>query len=322
MSSAICTLFEGDYHYGVATLVNSVSKLGFRGDIYAGYKGDLPLWANHARDVEKVGWADFKTLNVLEGVQIHFIRLETNYHLTNYKPDFMLLLWSGVADGVDIMFYFDPDIVLIAPWRFMEEWAGCGIALCEDVNSPLEQFHPKRVAWRKYFLKYEINLKHKNSIYVNGGFIGLDVRDISFLKKWKDIQELISPAIGGLKKSKLRGEQLPIESSGPFAPFSSTDQDALNVTVEVYDALYSFIGKEAMGFEDGATVMAHALGQPKPWNINPIEQFLDGRVPRLAHKKYWETVNNPIITYSKMKARRKLLLIKLAAFLGRFYSRF
>ena len=49
MSMVICTLFEGHFHYGVAALINSHFKYGFKGDIFIGYRGDEPVWASTSK---------------------------------------------------------------------------------------------------------------------------------------------------------------------------------------------------------------------------------------------------------------------------------
>lgn len=321
VKSAVCTLFEGHYHYGVAALTNSLFKAGFRGLLFIGYRGALPFWASEAKENTTWNWDGVSSLDVEEGLELHFVPLSTNYHLTNFKPDFMLQIFNALSPQIDSLFYFDPDIVVSAPWSFFEEWVNCGVALCEDVNSPIPEFHPRRVAWREYFSKDGFNLIFKNPVYVNGGFVGLRVKDLQFLSVWKNLQESMSPAIGGLNKSSLAGEPLPKTASGPFAPFGKTDQDALNAAVEAYRGESSIIGKEAMGFITGEPLMPHALGSPKPWKDNYLEAFIKGKTPSVSNKAYWENANGAILSYSRAFIKRKIFFQRLASFLGRFYSK-
>jgi len=320
MNSAICTLFEGHYHYGVAVLANSLYRNGFRGSLYAGYRGELPPWAKN-EELQEMQWSNGKTLKVKDDFSIHFIPLTTDYHLTNYKPDFMLDLWNGPAADAERMFYFDPDIVVSAPWFFFEKWVTCGIALCEDVNSPLSKNHPTRSAWRNYFSKNGIFLYFKDIIYVNGGFAGVSLDERGFLETWKLVQEAMAPAIGGLNRSAfINGSQLPEGAQGPFAPFGKTDQDALNATIEAWDGEYSFITQEGMGFRSGLAILPHALGQPKPWKWNIFKQSLSGRRPRLVDREYWKYADGPLKPHSLKHIRAKRRRLIIAAVVGRFYK--
>src|SRR5690606_17172698 len=119
----------------------------------AGYRGELPDWALNARENPALEWPGGRTLEIGHELQLHFLPLKTNYHLTNYKPDFMIGLWKGPAKQATAMFYFDPDIVLNVPWGLFEKWVLCGVALCEDVNSPMLENYPRRIAWRNIFAK-------------------------------------------------------------------------------------------------------------------------------------------------------------------------
>src|SRR5688572_18740133 len=201
MSLIICTLFEGHYHLGLIALTNSLYHQGYRGNIYAGYRGKLPNWATQATESKQINWPGSRSFEVATGLQLHFLPLTTGYDLTNFKPDFMIQLLEGPAAGAEGVFYFDPDIVVSAPWSFYEEWISCGVALCEDVNSPLPAHHPRRKAWREYFASNGIQLKFKDCIYANGGFIGVQKKDFPFLPLWKKVQETMALQIGGLDRS-------------------------------------------------------------------------------------------------------------------------
>jgi hypothetical protein len=322
MNSAVCTVFEGDYHYGVAALCNSLYKYGFRGTVYVGYRGELPKWILKGKKEPIDNWKEVIIVNPADGMKIAFLKLSTNYSLTNYKPDFMQELWAGPAKDVDGLFYFDPDILINDFWFCFEQWISCGVALCEDVNSPLQEFHPRRVGWRNYFSKSNIELLFKNQIYVNGGFVGLIKKDISFLKIWIKLQEEMGSAIGGLDKSifsKQTYNSTILKQKG-FQIFDKSDQDALNAAIEVYDGNVSYIGKEGMGFIYGQITMYHALGDNKPWRINYLLSAIKGRPPRDLDVAYLQNINYPILAHSKFEIQRKMISIKVAKLIGRFYK--
>lgn len=308
----ICTLFEGDYHKGLVALINSLYKAGFHGDFYAGYKGELPSWQNNLNSNKRLN-SQFK---------VHFLQLDTSYHLTNYKPDFILKVINLQKEEWNSIYYLDPDIVVQAPWDFMREWVSYGVALCEDVNSPLPEYHPKRCAWRKYFGEGGHKLKFKDSVYVNGGFVGLVREDLDFINIWRQLQEEMSVAIGGLDGANMgKGKQLNADLSSPLSPFSKTDQDALNATLEAYSGKCSLMGKEAMGFKAGYNILPHALGQPKPWDKRFLQSLLlNGVKPSLADKAFWEVPETPIVLNSESYRFLKKFDIKVSSFISRFYS--
>ncbi len=324
MNSAVCTLFEGNYHLGVAGLTNSLYQNGFRGSIYVGYKGALPPWASLAKENSLLQWAGNKTLQVAEGLQLHFLPIETDYSLTNYKPDFMLKLWDGPAADMDSLFYFDPDIVILRSWLLFEEWANCGVAVSEDVNSPLAMQHPRRVAWRKYFGDKGISLNFKEGFYVNGGFIGLTKKNLQFLKTWINIQETMAPLIGGLNQSIFSRTPLTTllkTAGGPFMPFFKTDQDALNAAIEACDQEISFIGKDGMGFENGFVIMHHAVGRMKPWAWKPFLQSWRGRPPRKIEIEFWNLMDGPVRAFPNKIVKRQKRALRICSAIGRIYKK-
>lgn len=322
MKSIICTLFEKDYHFGVGVLANSLYAKGFSGEIYAGYKGLLPNWAKNSLLNESLGFKNASTLTIFNDFKINFIPLDTTYHLTNYKPDFMLSLINGPAKDCDALFYYDPDIIQKVSWNFMEQWVDCGVAVAEDVNSPLQELHPRRVYWRNYFKKFNDELFFKNPIYVNGGFIGLKAKEFDFIKVWKDLQEKMAIETGSLSNSIFKNRDKYFDKSkGDFYAFGTTDQDALNASLEKFNGNISYLSKEAMGFDTGFTVIPHALGNPKPWRKKIILDFvLKGSAISPIDSLFWKNTLQPILVYPSYTVSIKLLVIKLVSFLSRFYK--
>lgn len=322
MKTAVCTLFEGNYHIGVASLINSLYFFGYEGEIYIGFRGDLPHWTKKAKVNYNFDYDGVKTLTVKENLILHFLELETNYSLTNYKPNFMLDLFSSKKLGIDNLFYFDPDIIMNKHWMHYLQWINCGVALCEDLNSPMPVNHPRRIGWRDYYSQYSIFLKYKTDIYVNGGFIGIERGQIEFLKAWKKNQELMAQKIGGLEKSIFSKNENALTNEKGFNIFDKTDQDALNVTVESADVDISIICKEAMGFVNGNTLMFHNLGQPKPWNKNYIYDLLvKGIKPTYGQKMFLKYLEFPIKVISKKKFLIKKVNLKLTLLLSRIIGK-
>lgn len=321
MNTSICTIFEGHYHFGVAALSNSLYKNGFRGNIYVGYRGELPKWTLNGKK-ETVGkWDDAITLTPVKGIKLFFLPIVTTYNMANYKPDFMMELWEGPAKNDDALFYFDPDIVINDSWACYEQWVDCGVAVCEDVNSPLQEFHPRRQGWRNYYKNSDIELKFINEIYVNAGFLGVHKRDQEFLKYWIQLQEIMGPAIGGLENSIFLNQtynSTVLKMEG-FQIFDKPDQDALNAAIEAYKGSISYIGKEGMGFSKGKSTMSHGVGSPKPWKTNHLKRAVYGRVPRNSDVIYLEHCSYPILAHSKWEIKSKALSIKVAKMIGRFY---
>jgi len=316
-SLAICTLFEGDYHYGVGSLVNSLYASGFRGVVWAGYRGSLPRWATPL-----VGEGPYTEYQVADGCVIRFLLVETSAHLTNYKPDFMLSLFEHHARDCQGLFYLDPDIVVCEPWSSFGEWICCGVAVCEDVNSPFAAQHPRRVGWRNFFAQQGIQLQPNEPFYANGGFVGVRREDIAFLKLWKRLQDHLWDALGGADYVGIGGGKSVASSSGFAGCFDKTDQDVLNATVEAVEGIsVSFENKQAMGFAPGKTMLPHALGPGKPWLRRYILEALGGLPPRPVDKEYWRNAEGPIRPFSAKQLRGKRIALKIAAALGRFIRR-
>jgi hypothetical protein len=314
LNAIVCTLFEGHYHYGLATLINSLYYKGYKGKVFAGYKGALPYWASDAKECKDKHWPGYFILNITTDLEVHFLLVETNWHLTNYKPEFMLLLWETVAKDAEAIAYFDPDIVVKCHWSFFERWMKQGVALVHEIiSNDMPPSHPIRLEWKKVIEYCNLNTKRNPHSYINGGFCGVSKGNIEFLHIWKEIMTTATKSFG-LQPDKF----MPTDRTHIF--FAS-DQDALNVAAMCSESPISEMGPEAMDFIHGGWTMSHAVGAPKPWKKKFLYSLLKGVPPSLADREFWMNVDGPIRLYQPIAVKSKRLSISIGNFVSRFYRR-
>lgn len=308
MNTAVCTLFEGDYHFGIGALVNSLYYHGFRGVVWVGYRGNLPPWAKNLKMYQS-----YQEFTVAEGCVIRFILLTTPVHFTNYKPDFMLQLWEYYCPETNALFYIDPDIVIKCRWSFFEEWVIRGIAVCQEiVNAYMPSDHPIRMAWIEFAEAKGYKCERQLNQYFNGGFIGICEKHKSALPIWQSLLKSLEEI--EIKLTKF----MPGDRSQPFL---GTDQDTLNLMAMITPHPLSTLGPEGMDFVPGGFTMSHAVGSPKPWRKHMIYEALKGKAPTSADKGYWQHTQNPIQLYSQQKLFWKQVNLRFGAAIGRFLRR-
>lgn len=307
MKSAVCTLFEGHYHLGLTGLVNSLHAHGYRGGVWAGYRGPLPPWAQPASERDGV-----HSFEPAAGLTVHFVPVETPRHLTNFKADFMIDARARFFPEAEHIFYFDPDLVLKSSFAFFEKWTGCGIALCEDVNSPMHSTHPVRMQWRRFYEPHGFAVARELDLYVNGGFVGISRGDWEFIEVWKRLMDLMEPEVAGLA-SWGPGDRSHI--------FNKTDQDALNAAAMFSRRPVSIVGKDGMDLIPGGFLMSHALGTSKPWRKNFIREALRGFPPTSADREFWRYALAPIPAFTPAQGARARCRLRIASGISRFISR-
>jgi hypothetical protein len=304
----VFSLFDSDYHLGLGALVNSLFKFGFRGTVYAAYRGSLPPWATEAR-----AGTDFREFEVGDGCVIRFVKVDFAGHLTNYKPAFMLSVLRTHASGARRVYYFDVDIVVKAPWRFFQDWVSCGIAVCRDLNEPyMSKNHPLRKYWRTSARELGLDC-HQVEGYFNSGFLGLSSEHIAFLEIWQSLMHTLECSGVSLKHF--------VQGHRP-SPTSHMDQDMLNAALMASEFPISPVENSAMDFTPGGYIMSHALALwVKPWRRRYLLDALRGYPPNQAHRLYWRHVSEPIPVMSERRRLAARLSLAIAGVIGRFYGR-
>jgi hypothetical protein len=314
MNSVVCTIFEKHYHYGLAALVDSLHKYGFTGEIYAGYRGALPDWSSAAIENTSVGWVGARSLKVTESINIHFLPLVTDFHLANYKPEFMLELMNGLAKKADAIVYFDPDIVVKCKWDFFETWMSYGVSLVHEIiSNDMPATHPIRRGWKKVIKSSHREVKRDITSYINSGFCAVTRQNIEFLEVWADIIRVAIREYGFKSNEFAHSQRTDL--------FFAKDQDAFNIAAMCSESPISEMGPEGMDFINGGFTMSHAVGVGKPWKKSFITSALKGIPPSSADKVFWSSVDGPLRPYSSNQIKMKKLALGIASLIGRFYRK-
>jgi hypothetical protein len=302
----VATLYEGDYHLGVAGLINSVVRMGFKGLFWIGIRGDLPAWT---APLKRRSDGLFEVGEALLG----FEDLKTERHFGQYKSVFL----SQVAErGITAryLWYFDPDIALKCDWSFIERWVRHGISLCEDSNyGTMPSTHPLRCEWielaRAAGWGEPVSRPER---YLNSGFVGMDIAHRAFLAKWMAAVELAH--LSGVTHGQF-------QKGNRERTFFTVDQDTMNIAAMYTDAPFSLIGPEGMGFTPSPLAMLHAVSKPKPWRKAWLRSALRGVPPTNADKQWLASLDGPVWPYPAGKLSGMRRRASLAALIGRFYMR-
>lgn len=308
--TGICTLFEGDYHLGLAAFLNSLVRAGYKGTVWAGYRGDLPPWHGQLERIQNVSADEYR---VARDIRLIFLKVATSTHLTNYKPDFMSRVLDDEVDRVKYLWYFDPDIFLLARWSYFSTWQRFGLALCQEVvDNILPDDSPLRKQWVELAEGIGYTTPRSVNHYYNAGMVGVPAEHREFLSDWKRII--------GLAESSGYDSRVLGHGSREM-PFNMGDQDALNVAIMYTKCPLTTLGPQGMGFVFGASMaMYHAVG-PKPWRGSILLRALSGLPPSGATKCFLAHASGPIRAYSPIHLWAKRLACSLASCIGRLYRR-
>jgi hypothetical protein len=301
-----CTLGEGDYHHGVAALLNSLVRNGFTGDFVLGWRGAPPPWLESLERHPEGGWR-------VGAVRVRLESLDTPWMLAHLKPRFLLDLLDRIEPQAGTVWYADPDIVIDAPWTFFERWVGQGVAVCEDnCFAKLAPHHYLRRAWAS-FAHERLGLELDSTMIggFNSGFVGVRREDRGFLETWgRAIDEM--PGLGISLQALKQGSR--------HDPFHVPDQDTFNVAALAHPKRISSLGPEGMGFAPGLTVMWHAVESAKPWVRNYIKDLIfSGMGVGNSHRRYWHYADGPVQSWTPEDLRWRCLCQQIAVVLSRVY---
>lgn len=294
-------------------LFNSLVAHGFEGVFVAGCRSleDVPLR-------ERAAVEEFRDKVFLPvSARWEWITVETPWHFTNYKPQFMQQVLEAYPDCSSIV-YLDPDIVVCAPWHWIEASTKYGPVMAADVNFWLPHMHPTRHQWTCMIEQAGHRCSHSFDLYFNGGLLGIQRHDRAFLDLWIQINNEFGASTNPLDAKGDIGDWM---RGGRWDAMTGNDQDSLNMAAMAWPNPLSTFGPDLMGFSGGWIGLPHAIGSAKPWRRRYLREAIAGNPPRQADREFWAHAALPISVYTQFQIIRQQLAIKIASFLGRFYRR-
>jgi hypothetical protein len=286
-------------------LINSALAAGFTGRFLIGYRDVLPPWIKSLGKISELEFA-------VKERRITFFQATPARHLGFHKP-FALLSALETYPEIDVIYYADPDVAVLAPWKFFSDWVQNGIALVQDGSFPqVSQFHPWRRVWGALLQEAGMDsFPISSCAYANSGFIGLRRADEQFIEKWAKIT--LCHEAGGENTTSFSMNERWKAVTG--------DQDLLAATTMAWSEPISMLGPEAMGFTGHYFILSHATESPKPWAKSQLLQALRGAAPTQASKRYLRFSEAPIRSVSKRKMLAQKLDFMAAQLIARFYRR-
>ena len=304
MKEVLFTLYEKSYHLGVAGLVNSLAGNGFCGEIIIGYRDALPPWIGSLKAAADGTYKAGKCT-------LRFMHCNPERHLGFHKPFFASQILQEDA-SIDSLYYADPDILVLTQWKFFQDWIRNGIALCGDINfSQISALHPWRNAWAQLVKDAGRKVTEPAAPYANSGFFGLKREHQDVLEAWMQLTLAYEQLGGDTSKFSMNERANPITG----------DQDILAAALMSIASPCSYIGAEAMGFGGYHFILSHGIESPKAWGANFIAEGLKGKSPSTYCKLYYAGLQHPIQAIPRSTWIRKMLALKAAMFITRFWRR-
>lgn len=266
------TVCEGDHALGAGALANSLWQAGFRGTILLGWRGTLPAWLPAEHHLSK-RWEP------ATGLELVFIPLPDGIAANQLKPWLLVEALDRLAPEAERFSLFDADVLVVAPFAYLESLVEEAPALVVDLWFPREPMvHPWRRAWAELCREAGYPVRAMEDTY-GSAFVGLRRRHRQLADVWWHLMRELHrrrPDVVGRFKPGTRMTD----------PFHHTDQNMLAAAVMAIDLPICTLGPEAFGFAGSAHTLLHPLAD-KPWRGSALGRLLRLGVRPDLYARHW-----------------------------------